>query len=60
MILFFGSNPLAKNAAVVSLIFSFKILGSCFEVIACRSTTQYMHSLSCSLCKFTKFLIAPI
>ena len=40
IILFLQSNPLARKAAVVSLILSFKIFGSCLTVIACRSTTQ--------------------
>ena len=59
IILFFGSIPLAKKAAVVSLILFLRVTGSCLVVIACKSTTHYTHSFSSSFCRLTKFLIAP-
>ena len=56
---FFGLIQHAKNDAAVSLTFCFKILGSCFVVTACKSTTQNIQSLF-SFCRSTKFFIAPI
>ena len=59
IILFFASIPLAINVATVSLIFFFNSFGSCLTVIACKSTTQKIHSFALSLFSSTKFFIAP-
>ena len=40
-------------------ILFFSSLGSCFTVMACRSTTQKIHLLSLLLFKSTKFFMAP-
>ena len=51
--------PLAMKVATVSKILFLNSLGFCLTVIACKSTTQKMHSFLTSLFKSTKFLIAP-
>ena len=56
IILFLGSIPLAINVATVSWILFLNSLGSCLTVIACKSTTQNIHSFAVSLFKSTKFL----
>jgi len=54
---FFGLIPDAKYAAVTSKVLLSNSFGSCFIVIACKSTIQKIHSNL--LCKLTKFFIAP-
>ena len=43
IILFDGSIPLAIKVATVSLILFLNSFGSCFTVMACKSTTQNTH-----------------
>ena len=50
-------SEIQNKALELSLFLS--SFGSCFKVIACKSTTQYMHLLSFSFCNSTKFFIAP-
>ena len=58
---FFGSMPLARNAAVTSRVLRASSAGppqtSTPCVIACMSTTQYTQLCVC--CSFTKLTIAP-
>ena len=48
-------KELKKN----TIVFFFNSFGSCLTVMACKSTTQKIHSFALSLFSSTKFFIAP-